>query len=165
MKRFVWRLQRVLDVKAKEEQTKTSELLAITEKLAQMQGELLMRQRILKNIVDSLVRQVPHKRRLVAGRGQLGKQEFFLKCSATSDELIKQLKDKVRELELRQREKIAEVLKIKRFKEGLEKLRTEAKRRFIKEQERLEQKELDETATVSFARKMTERANVGNPIG
>jgi flagellar FliJ protein len=165
MKRFVWRLQRVLDVKAKEEQTKTAELLAITEKLAQTQGELLMQERILKNIVDSLAMQVSRKGRLVAGRGQLGEQEFFLRCSATSDELIKKLKDKVRELELRQREKIAEVLKIRRFKKGLEKLRAEAKRRFIKEQEKLEQKESDETATISFARKMTELDNIGNPIG
>ena len=50
-------------------------------------------------------------------------------------------------------EKIAEVLKLRRFKDGLEKLRTEAKIRFIKEQEKLEQKQLDEGATVGFVRK------------
>jgi flagellar biosynthesis chaperone FliJ len=32
-------------------------------------------------------------------------------------------------------------------------LRTEAKMRFIKEQEKLEQKQLDEVATVSFVRR------------
>ena len=52
-----------------------------------------------------------------------------------------------------QKQKIAEVLKVRRFKEGLEKLRAEAKTRFIKEQEKLEQRELDESATVGFARK------------
>ncbi len=57
-------------------------------------------------------------------------------------------------LESQQREKIAELLKVRRFKEGLERLRTEAKIQFIKEQEKLEQKELDEIATVSFARNM-----------
>ena len=59
----------------------------------------------------------------------------------------------VTELESKQREKIAEVLKLKKFKEGLEKLRVEAKMQFIKEQEKLEQQQLDEGATVLFVRK------------
>jgi flagellar biosynthesis chaperone FliJ len=57
-------------------------------------------------------------------------------------------------LESARKQKIAEVLEVRRFKEGLEKLRAEAKTRFIKEQEKLEQRELDESATVGFARKL-----------
>ena len=149
MKRFVWRLQRVLDIKAREEQTKRVELLELTGKLARTRGELLMQQRILEDIIDALARKNPQKR--------LGEQEFFLKCSVTSDEQIKKLKNKVSKLESQQRQKIAEVLKVRRFKEGLERLRTEAKIQFIKEQEKLEQKQLDEGATVSFARKIMQR--------
>jgi flagellar FliJ protein len=145
MKRFVWRLQRVLEIKTKEEQAKRAELLELTEKLAQTQGKLLTQQRILEDIIDGLTGKNPQKR--------LGEQEFFLKCSKTSDELIKKLKNKVSELESQQKEKIVEVLRVKRFKKGLEKLRTEAKKQFIKEQEKLEQKELDEGATISFSRK------------
>ena len=145
MKRFVWRLQRVLDIRKKEEQKARAELLELTERLAQTRGELLMQQKMLEDIINGLTGENPKKR--------LGKQEFFLKFSAASNEQIKNLKDKVTELELQQRDKIAEVLKLRRFKEGLERLRTEAKMRFIKEQERLEQKELDEGATVSFVRR------------
>ncbi|MBA7701585.1 hypothetical protein ES703_110325 [subsurface metagenome] len=145
MKRFVWRLQRVLDIRKKEEQKARAELLELTERLAQTRGELLMQQKMLEDIINALTGENLKKR--------LGKQEFFLKFSAASDEQIKKLKDKVNELELQQRDKIAEVLKLRRFKEGLEKLRTEAKMRFIKEQERLEQKQLDEGATVSFVRR------------
>ena len=145
MKRFVWRLQRVLDIRKKEEQKARAELLELTEKLAQTRGELLMQQKMLEDIINGLTGENPKKR--------LGKQEFFLKFSAASNEQIKKLKDKVNELELQQRDKIAEVLKLRRFKEGLERIRTEAKMRFIKEQERLEQKELDEGATVSFVRR------------
>ncbi len=76
-----------------------------------------------------------------------------MKCSKTSDELIRKLKEKERELKSQQREKVMEVLRVKRFKEGLEKLRAETKRQIIKEQERLEQKEFDERATISFSRK------------
>ena len=146
MKRFVWRLQRVLDIKTKEEQKKRTELLKLTEELAEARGQLLIRQRILEDIIDGLSGEEPRER--------LGEQELFLRYSATTDEQIKKLKDRIQELESRQREKIAEVLEARRFKEGLARLRVEAKSQFIKEQEKLEQKELDEVASVSFARKM-----------
>ena len=146
MKRFVWRLQRILDIKTRKEQKMRSELLELTEKLAETRGVLLMQQRILQDIIAGLAAEIPKKR--------LSRQEFFLRYSATSDERIEKLKEKMSVLESQQREKIAELLKVRRFKEGLERLRTEAKIQFIKEQEKLEQKELDEIATVSFARNM-----------
>ena len=101
MRRFVWRLQRVLDIKTMEEQTKRVELFEITEKLAATRGELLMRKRILENIINSLAREKPQKR--------LSEQEFFLKFSATNDEQIKRLRDRASGLESEQRKKIAEV--------------------------------------------------------
>lgn len=153
MKRFVWRLQRVLDIKAKQEQAKRAELFRITERLAQTRGKLLMQQRILKDIIRGITKEKTPKSLLVAGRGQLGEQEFLLKYLAMSDERIKKLKEQVSELESQQRKKIAEVIKVRRFKEGLERLQANAKKQFIKEQERLEQKDLDEGAVVSFARK------------
>ncbi|MHC4629832.1 MAG: hypothetical protein ACYS9C_01020 [Planctomycetota bacterium] len=120
-------------------------MLELTERIAQRRGELLAKQMILEDIINGLSAEGPKKR--------LGKQEFFLRYSVVSNEQIKKLKDKVSELESQQREKIAELLKVKRFKEGLERLQAEAKIQFIKEQEKLEQKELDEGATVSFVRK------------
>ena len=120
-------------------------MLELTERLAQTRGELLMQQKMLEDIIYGLTGENPKKR--------LGKQEFFLKFSAASDEQIKKLENKVNELESQQRDKIAEVLKLRKLTEGLEKLRTEAKMRFIKEQEKLEQKQLDEGATVSFVRR------------
>jgi len=145
MKRFVWRLQTVLDIKTKEEEARRTELLKIIEKLAEAQGELLSQQRILEDIISVITGKKSQER--------LGEQEFFLKCSVTSDELIKKLKNKVIELKSQQREKIAEVLKVRRLKEGLEKLRAEVKKEFIREQEKLEQKEQDEGAIISFSRK------------
>jgi flagellar biosynthesis chaperone FliJ len=145
MKRFVWRLQRVLEIKKKQEQKTRAELFELTERLAQKRGELLARQKMLESIIEGLTEKNPKKR--------LSEQEFFLRYSTASDEQIKKLKDNINELESQQREKIAEVLKVRRFKEGLERLRAEAKMQFIKEQEKLEQKQLDEGATISFVRK------------
>jgi len=145
MKRFVWRLQRVLDVKAKQEQIKRAELFKITEKLAETRRTLLRRQRILRRIIAEIAENQPQQR--------LGQQEFFLKYSTATDEQIRRLKDSISELECRQKKKMTELINVRRFKESLEKLRAEVKRRFIKEQEKLEQKVLDEGATVSFVRK------------
>lgn len=152
MKRFVWRLQRVLDIKTKEEQKKKSELIAISGKLANTRSEVLRQQVILKELIENITKENPKKR--------LGKQEFFLKSSATNDECIRKLKSKIIELEFLQKEKIAEVLKVRRFKKGLEKLRAETKMEFIKEQEKLEQKQADEDTAVRFARKIMQSAKV-----
>ena len=157
MKRFVWRLQRVLGIKMLEEQTKRAQLLGLTEELAQARGQLLMQKQILKAMISDIARQN-------AGR-RLGEQEFFLKYSKTNDKKIKQLEDKVTGLASKQREKIAEVLKARRFKEGLEKMRAEAKSKFISEQEKLEQKELDEGATVGFARKIIQPVEAASDRG
>jgi len=142
MKRFVWRLQRVLDIKIKQEKTKKTELLKLTEKLTLTRSELLTQKRILEDIINNLSSKSPQNR--------LCEQEFFLRHSATSDERIKKLKNKISELESAQKRKIAEVLSIRRFRKGLEKLRTEAKTQFIKEQEKLEQKELEDKAIIGF---------------
>jgi flagellar export protein FliJ len=145
MKRFVWRLQPVLKVKTREEEEKRAELLRLTEKLAEARRQLLACQKILEQMLCDIASREPQER--------LPKQAFFLKHSLTNDEEIKNLTTKVRELETQVRNKMVEVLKVRRFKEGLEKLRSEAKREFIEEQEKLDQKELDEMGVTRFARR------------
>jgi flagellar FliJ protein len=144
MKRFTWRLQRVLDIRTKEEQKRTAELLEITDKLLATRSELLLKKKLLENIINDLAAESPKKR--------LAKQEFFLTYSYASNEQIKKLNEKINILETQQKEKIMDVLKVRRSKEGLERLRNEAKTQYIKEQEKLEQKELDDRSTVSFVR-------------
>lgn len=156
MKRFAWRLQRVLDIKQKEEQIKRMELLEITEGLAQAKGELLMQKMILKNMIDDLREESPKDR--------LGKQASFLRYSKTNDEIINNLKNKIGQLGSEQKEKIADVLKVRRFKEGLEKLRVDAKIQFMREQEKLEQKAADEITTIRFSRKIMQRDKIGSSV-
>lgn len=145
MKRFVWRLQRVLDVKLKQEEIKRIELFRLTEELAEKRGELLMCQQILQEIIDSIARDGSSQR--------LTTQEFFLKQAATNDERIRTIKGEIAGLEVRQKEKTAELLALRRSREGLERLRAQAREEFIREQDKLEQKELDDRSTAAFARK------------
>ena len=149
MKRFVWRLQKVLDIRAKEEQLKQMELFRLTEALAERRSELLMRQQILREIMSEITQDKSPRR--------LARQEFFLKHAATNDQFIEKLKGEIRDLEIQRREKTAEVLAAKRSREGLEKLGAEAKEQFIQEQERLEQKEMDDRTTIAFARNASTR--------
>ncbi len=144
MRRFVWRLQKVLDVKTREEQLRRTELFQIVEQLAARRGELLLRQRILQDLMAEIQRRESAQR--------LNAQEFFLRHAATDDEEMRRLQEEIAALEIRHKEKTAEVLAVRRFKEGLEKLRTQAKEEYRREQERLEQKELDERTTIAFAR-------------
>jgi len=146
MKRFVWRLQRVLDIKTKEEQVKNAELVKLTGRLAETRGALLSQQRILQDLMDAVAGKRPSER--------LGEQELLMKCSSANEERIRRLRERVQELELEQKELIGEVRKIRRFKQGLEKLRENAKRQFIEHEEKLEQKELDEAACTGFRRKV-----------
>jgi len=132
----------VLDIKGKQEQIKTQELFALTEKLVSKRGELLSRQGILKEIIARIAEEKADER--------LREQEFFLRYCSTTDEHIKKLRGELAELESLQRKKITEVLKVRRFKQSLEQLKEQAKRDFISEQEKIEQKQLDEMAAVGF---------------
>jgi len=145
MKRFVWRLQKVLDVKTKQEEIQRIELFRLTQQLTEKQSELLLCQRVLRDLIDG-ISQDRSSQRLTA-------QEFFLKQAATSDEQIRGLKNQVAELKARQKEKTAELLAVRRSKEGLERLRAQAREQFMREQDKLEQKELDDRSTMAFARR------------
>lgn len=149
MKRFVWRLQKVLDLKTKQERLKQTELFRITERLAQKRGELLIRERVLQDIMKNISADSAGMR--------VARQEFILKHAATDDERIQRLREEIAALEQEQSRKTEEVLAARRYKESLERLRAEAQGRYAREQDRLEQKELDDRATTAFARKKTTR--------
>jgi flagellar biosynthesis chaperone FliJ len=144
MKRFVWRLQKVLDVKSMQEQLQRNELFRIAEQLAAQRGELLLRQGILQDLMAEIQEDESPARWTT--------QAFFLRQAAADDEWIRRLQAEIAVLETRHQEKTAEVLALKRFKEGLEKLRERAKEQYIREQEKLEQKDSDERTTMAFVR-------------
>ena len=112
MKRFVWRLQRVLDIRKKEVQKKTAELFELTDRLALARGKLRILQKRLEEIIQGIINENVGNR--------LCKQEFFLAYSYTSDKQLKILKERIKSLESQQKEKIMEVLKVRKSTEGLE---------------------------------------------
>jgi flagellar export protein FliJ len=144
MKRFVWRLQRVLDVRVKQEQVKRTELFRVTQELAEKRTELLLRQQMLKEALASVGAENTARR--------IEKQEMVLRYAATNDEAIRRVREAIGNLEIRQKQKLAELLAVRQSREALERLREDTRNRFMQEQERLDQKESDERAVIAFSR-------------
>lgn len=144
MKKFVWRLQRVLEIKQSQLLLKKAELLKLTEMLALKRTELMNQQVILQQMIERVAQNKTGDK--------LPQQRLLLISSRVNDKKIKIIKKEIEELQKRQKEKTAEYLKLKRFTEGMEKLKEKAKQEYITAQEKLEQKEMDERAAMSFAR-------------
>jgi flagellar biosynthesis chaperone FliJ len=143
MKKFVWRLQKVLEINEKRQQAKKAELFKTTEKLAIARANLLAQQRILQDLIEDVAKLKPAER--------IDRQQLLLKSTQKNDELIREYEDEIRQLEMDQKRLTDEFLKIKRFTESLKNLREQDKQKFIIEQEKLEQKEMDEHTSTRFA--------------
>lgn len=127
-----------------------SELVAVTERALAVRSEIMVRRAALRKMLAKLSGKKAKQR--------LSEQEFFLKYAHVSDEEIKKLELKLAVLEKLRQRKIQEIMKIRRFRKGLERLRAETKAEFVKEEEKREQKDLDGKTIMSFARKVIQSA-------
>ena len=71
---------------------------------------------------------------------------------------IKELEEQLAKVEELRQEKMQEVMEIRKFRKGLEKIRENDKVEFVKEQERLEQIDLDDKTSVRYARNILQKA-------
>lgn len=127
-----------------------SELVAVTERAVAVRSQIMVRRAALRKMLGELSEK--------KGKQRLSEQEFFFKYAHVSDEEIKKLELKLAVLEKLRQRKIQEIMKIRRFRKGLERLRAEAKAQFLKEEEKREQKDLDDKTIMSFAWKIIQPA-------
>ena len=132
------------DVKAAEAQVKQTELMEVIGRLTRTRSEWLTQRRLLQETIDELNQKPAHERWV--------EQSLFLRHCQAQDARIKALEGRIRELEAEQKQKLAELTRIKQLKEGLERVREQAYADFIKEQEKLEQREMDEMTALRSAR-------------
>jgi flagellar protein FliJ len=156
MKRFTWKLQRLLDVKTRQEELKKAELLTLFQNIAAVRQNLLMRQIKLRQMLAELGQEQISQR--------LRQQQLLLTVVSFADERIKELKKRLDELETQRTAVMAEVLELRRFRKSLEKLREIAKEEYELETKKEEQQYLDETANIAFARTMLENARIGEVL-
>ena len=145
MARFVWRLQRVLDIREKQEQAMRAELAVLTKKAVSIRQGIMAIRVGLRMMMDELSGKAPKER--------IAEQQIFMKHAEFSENEIRNLKVELENVEILRKKKMNEILEKRKFIKGLEKLRARAKKRFIEKANSLEQKELDEFTNMKFGRK------------
>ena len=123
-----------------------AELVAVTEKAVAVRGNIMLEKSLLREIFAELNNK--------GAKERVNEQEMVLRYAHVRDERIKKLQLVLKELEKKREEKIKEIVKIRKYRKGLEKLRASAKTEFINEQEHFLQKQLDDGSNMSFARKV-----------
>lgn len=150
MLKFEWRLQKLLDLKLKQEQALRAELIAVTEQAVALRGQILMERTLLRQRLSEAER-LPAVERMA-------RQEFVLHYSQVTETAIRGMEQKLDELEMVRRNKIQEILTVRKFRKGLEKLRARAQEEFELEQQRQDQKQTDDRNTIGYARRIMQPA-------
>ena len=145
MKKFIWRLQRLLEIKQKQEQVQRSELVALTEKSVAIRGRIMILKTRLRNQLAEL-KTLPPDQRLQA-------QALYLEYVPVRDAEIRRLQDQWNELERQRRQKLYQLLRTQKFRKGLERLRQQARAEYMQQMNREEQKTLDECTHTRLTRK------------
>ncbi len=151
MSKFVWRLQRLLDVKIKQEDVIRAGLVVATERAVAVRGKIMMCRAELRGRLTDLNKKDASER--------LGAQQLFLQFSQVTEKTINKLRENLKELEKLRRKKIEELMEARRFRKGLEKIREKAMEEFLSEERKRQQRQLDEDTSRSFARKILKRAD------
>ncbi len=150
MLKFEWRLQKLLDLKIKQEQSLRTELIAVTEQAVALRGQILMERALLRQQLSETER--------MPGVERMARQEFLLQFSQVTETTIRDMEQKLELLEMARRSKIQEILTVRKFRKGLEKLRSRAQEEFEQEQQRQDQKQTDDRNSIGFARRIMQPA-------
>ena len=148
MKKFRWRLQRLLDVRQKQEDAMRAELIGLTEQTATLRGRILMEKAMLRSRLADL--------RHTPANDRLRQQQAFMQCVSVVDSRIASFQSELNALEQKRSEKIEAIMDIRKFRKSLERLRAQARDAHYNEQHRDEQNSQDEGTNAAFARKILE---------
>ena len=153
MKRFKWQLQRLLDVTLQRERSLRLQIVELSREIARRRREIVARRAALNAVLAELARLGLPER--------IGKQEVLMDCCAAKEQEIEGLQREVQDLESQRSARRERFAKTRSARQTLERLRDQARQRHIREQLRLEQKQLDEAAHIAFARTTQTRRAAG----
>ena len=146
MKRFRWSLQRLLEVTVHREQALRAELMRLSQEMVGLRQIILARQAVLKSLLAKLANEDLRTRFL--------EQQLFMNYVQNDQKQIRRLEQQLEELRTLRKQTNAQFLQVRSSRKTLERLRKEAKDRHLRDQLKLEQKQLDEVAHISFAGKL-----------
>jgi flagellar export protein FliJ len=150
MKKHTWRLQRVLDVRIKQEEAKKAELMAVTHRLLAARQAVIVKQAMMRSILLELSRK--------DAKIRMAEQPTIMKHMAFSEEELNILKRRVDEIEIERKRKADEMMEARMARKAMEKLQEKARVEYMKRVNAVEQKELDELSGGRFVRNRIEAA-------
>jgi flagellar biosynthesis chaperone FliJ len=145
VQKFTWPLQRLLDVKTKQENAMRAELVTLTEQNAALRSRIMMENIVFRSLLDEVSSALPDRR--------LAAQAEFMQYVHVRDEQLKTLNAELEIAEQKRQKKMQELLTLRKFRKGLERLRTRAVEDYQGLVNRQEQNELDENTCTVFARR------------
>jgi flagellar protein FliJ len=153
MKKHVWRLQRVLDVRIKQEEARKAQLLEVTQRLLAARQAALAKQAMMRSILLELAQKDAVTR--------MQEQPTVVRHMAFSEQELRELKKKTAEIEVERKRKSEELMEARKARKAMEKLQERAKAEYVKLVNAAEQKDLDELAGSRFVRSVREAAAIG----
>ncbi len=144
MNKFRWRLQRLLDVRQKQEDTLRGELVALTEQTSALRGRILMEKAMLRSRLAEL-------RRRDAG-DRLRLQQAFMQDVAAVDEHLAALTLELDAVEQKRQEKVDAVMAVRKLRKSLERLKAQARQTYDRQFHQEQQKEQDDNTSAAIAR-------------
>jgi hypothetical protein len=146
MKRFSWRLERVLEITARREQALRAELFALAQEIARTRHEIALRRQTVRTILDDLGRKTLAER--------LGEQTIVLACAAAEERILAGLQRRCETLEAERKTKTEQFMKHRTLRRSLERLREAAYAKYLRAAAAREQAEFDEVSHIAFARRL-----------
>lgn len=146
MKRFRWSLQRLLEVTTHREQVLRAELMNLSQKIVSLRQIILAREAVLQSLLAELAGEDLKKR--------FSEQQLFMNYVQNDQKQIRRFEQQLKELRTLRTQTNAQFLQVRSSRKALERLREQAKELHLREQLKLEQKQLDEVAHISFAAKL-----------
>lgn len=144
MKRFEWPLQRLLNVTIQRERAQRMELFSLSQQIAAIHQTIFRRKAVLGGALTRLGEKPDRQR--------MPEQQQFMLLSPVEQMRHDRLQKSLSDLQEKRSQKAAAFKKTKSSREALERLRDEALQNHTKEILKIEQKQLDETSQIAFAR-------------
>ncbi len=145
MKKFRWKLERVLDITAQREKALRSELFALAQAVVRVRRAIVERRTALRILLEEVGRHP------LADR--LAEQAVVMAYSAGEQRELRRLDARLAELEAERARKRKRFLQTRSMRETLERMREQAREDYLRQVAKREQSEFDEQAHLAFARK------------
>ena len=158
MKRFVWPLQRLLEVTQQREEALRAVLAALADRIAHTRDEIQRKQQAIRSQL-ALLAAHPNVRE------RIDRLQAMRDCFDAAARRVAALAGAMGELEARRRETIDLLTRTRVSRRTLQRLREEARGRHARQQRRAEQKQLDEAAAVAFVAKRRAGRGAGITAG